>query len=175
MGNLIVKPYSHKKVSWMCDQCPNGHLHSWLAPVNNRTIGSGCPQCSGRQVCQHNSLPTKAPLIAAQWDYASNTGTPDDVVAHSHMKFGWQCPECGCKWRAAPDSRVSKGKTGCPRCAKDANKDKKKTTHPTFAECKHRLLAEWDDRHKAEKPQADLLALHEVPSRARAQLVCKAL
>ncbi|KAL3153706.1 hypothetical protein ABBQ32_013303 [Trebouxia sp. C0010 RCD-2024] len=87
--------------------------------------------------------------MAAQWDYEANNGTPDDVVAQSNHKFHWHCCECGCTWSATPDSCVSQSKTGCPQCAKDANKTKKKTKHPTFAECKHPLLAEWDHKRNA--------------------------
>ena len=107
-----LKPYSHKQVRWTCDQCADGHQHSWLARVSDRTRGSGCPQCCGRQVCKHNSLATKAPLIAAQWDYDANDGTPDDVVAQSHQLATWHCNLCGCKWEAAISTRVSKSKAG---------------------------------------------------------------
>ncbi|KAL3153713.1 hypothetical protein ABBQ32_013309 [Trebouxia sp. C0010 RCD-2024] len=149
MGHIVVKPYSSRKVAWICDKCPDGHVHKWSASVSNRSMGRGCPQCSSHQVCQHNSLATKAPLVAAQWDYEANDARPDDVVAQSNHKFHWHCCECGCKWSATPNSRVSKSKTGCPQCAKDANKTKKKTKHPTFAECKHPLLAEWDHKRNA--------------------------
>ena len=62
LGDVIIKPYSNRKVWWQCDQCPDGHPHSWFAVVSNRSNGAGCPQCSGRLVCKHNSLRTKAPL-----------------------------------------------------------------------------------------------------------------
>ncbi|KAL3153710.1 hypothetical protein ABBQ32_013307 [Trebouxia sp. C0010 RCD-2024] len=150
LGHIVVKPYSSRKVAWICDQCPDGHLHSWSAFVYSRTCGSGCPQCSGHAVCKHNSLATKAPLMAAQWDYEANNGTPDDVVAQSNHKLHWHCCECGCKWSATPNSRVSKGgMSGCPQCAQKLRSNKR-ITYPTFAECKHPLLAEWDhDRNAA--------------------------
>ena len=78
-----MKPWSRKAVQWTCDQCPDGYLHSWSARVDNRFNGSGCPQCRGRKVCKHNSLATKAPAVAAQWDYEANDNTPDDVVPQS--------------------------------------------------------------------------------------------
>ncbi|KAL3140448.1 hypothetical protein ABBQ38_004707 [Trebouxia sp. C0009 RCD-2024] len=150
LGNIVIKPHSAKKVRWTCDQCPDGHLHTWSARVSHRTRGDGCPQCGSRQVCKHNSLATKAPLVAAQWDYKANSGTPDDVVAQSNHKANWHCKLCGCKWEATPNARVSKKKTGCPQCG-DHARTKKRTTHPTFAECKHPLLAEWDfDRNAAQ-------------------------
>ena len=91
LSNIVITPHSSRKVSWTCDQCPDGHLHSWSAAVKHRSDGTGCPQCIGRKVCRHNSLATKAPLIAAQWDYEANDGTPDTVVAYSSQKIGWCC------------------------------------------------------------------------------------
>ncbi|KAL3152656.1 hypothetical protein ABBQ38_012254 [Trebouxia sp. C0009 RCD-2024] len=148
LGEVVIKPQSNKEVWWSCDQCPDGYLHRWSAVVQNRCNGSGCPQCHGRAVCKHNSLATKAPLIAAQWDYQANDGTPDTVVAHSNRKAKWHCEVCGCKWEATPGARVSK-EAGCKQCADNAKKARIQTKHPTFAECKHPLLAEWDHQRNA--------------------------
>ncbi|KAL3152664.1 hypothetical protein ABBQ38_012261 [Trebouxia sp. C0009 RCD-2024] len=147
LGNIAIKLYSAKKVHWTCDHCPDGNRHSWSAVVYSRTRGTGCPQCIGRQVCKHNSLATKAPLVAAEWDYQANDHTPDNVVAQSNDMPYWHCKVCSCKWEATPNSRVSRNKTGCPECASDART--KKTKQPTFAECNHRLLAEWDRKRNA--------------------------
>ena len=73
---------------------------------------------------------------------------PDDVVAQSSQKANWHCEACGCKWEAEISSRVCRNKTGCPQCAENA-RTKKRTTHPTFVECNHPLLAEWDHKHNA--------------------------
>ncbi len=147
-GNVVIKPESGKKVWWTCNQCPDGHRHSWSAAVKNRTNGNGCPLCSGYAVCKHNSLATKAPLVAAQWDYEANDGTPDNVVAQSDQMVNWHCQVCGCKWKTTLHQRVGKKQSGCPQCA-DKARTKKKTKHPTFAECNHRLLAEWDHKQNA--------------------------
>ncbi|KAL3130316.1 hypothetical protein ABBQ38_008148 [Trebouxia sp. C0009 RCD-2024] len=143
LGKVVIKPYSQKKVWWTCNQCPDGHLHKWLSIVNNRSSGHECPQCSGHKLCKHNALATKYPLVAAQWDYDANVGTPDDVVAHSGQAVGWVCDVCGSKWNSSPNERVGKNKRGCPHCAA-VNRTNKRTSHPTFAKCKHPLLAEWD-------------------------------
>ena len=141
LGNLDVKPYSNKIVAWRCDQCPDGHLHQWSASVRDRTRGTGCPQCTGRKVCQHSSLATLAPWAAAQWDYESNAAcdSPATVAAQSNLKFGWRCQICGHTWTASPSNRIGK-QSGCPECAPRGTI----TNHPTFAECQHPLLAEWD-------------------------------
>ena len=139
LRNIVIKPHSNKKVWWLCDQCPDGHPHSWSTAVRNMSNGSGCPQCSGRKVCKHNSLATKAAWAAAQWDYEANDGTPETVVAHSSHTAHWLCDACNHKWSARVGARVSQ-KNGCPQCAKF----KAWTKRPTFAN--HPLLAEWDHR-----------------------------
>ncbi|KAL3147866.1 hypothetical protein ABBQ32_002587 [Trebouxia sp. C0010 RCD-2024] len=158
LSKTVIKPSSAQKVWWTCDPCPDGHSHSWLATVHNRTSGSGCPQCRGRKVCKHNSLATRAPLVAAQWDYEANEGTPDSVVAQSLQLVGWLCDVCGGKWSATPSDRVGRKKTGCPDCGKVART--KKTKQPTFAECQHPLLAEWDhERNPAQGISPDKVRL----------------
>ena len=151
LGNIVIKPFSSKEVHWTCDQCPDGYPHSWSALVRNRSCGNGCPQCSGHKVCQHNSLATKAPKIAAQWDYEENDGTPDSVVAHSNQAAGWLCDTCGRKWRVRVDARVE-GNTGCPQCFELA-RGAKRIKRPTFAECQdpdaRALLAQWDHEQNA--------------------------
>ena len=147
LGPIDITAKSGRKVWWICDQCPDGHLHSWEATVHKRTAGTGCPQCHGSAVCKHNSLATKAPKVAAQWDYEANSGTPDNVVAQSNQPVGWRCDAYGHKWSAAPGQRVSKNKSGCPLCAKQRS-GRKRIRHPTFAECQDphskAVLAEWD-------------------------------
>ena len=149
LGSVKITAQSNKKVGWICNQCPDGHLHSWSATVSNRANGNGCPQCSGKKVCKHNSLATKAPSVAAQWDHAANDGTPDDITAYSNKHANWHCNACGHKWRAIIFARVSKLKSGCPRCAKIA-RTARWTKHPTIAEdpC---LLAQWDHSRNAEQ------------------------
>ncbi|KAL3152649.1 hypothetical protein ABBQ32_001663 [Trebouxia sp. C0010 RCD-2024] len=143
---------------WTCDQCPDGHPHSWSARVYSRTRGTGCPQCISRQVCKHNSLATKAPLVASEWDYKANDDTPEHVVAHSNHVANWHCKVCGCKWEATPNHRVGKKKTGCPRCGDSAKN--KRSKQPTFAECNHPLLAEWDlERNAAQGHFPDKIRL----------------
>ena len=164
LGPIDIKPYSHKIVWWLCDQCPDGHLHRWEATVGQRSKGSGCPQCRGRRVCKHNSLATKAPKVAAQWAYEVNTGTPDNVVSRSNQPVAWLCEVCGNTWSQSPNQRLSKNKAGCPQCAKSTN-TRKKIKHPTFAEARDShskaVLAEWDhDRNAAKRNFPHNIRLH---------------
>ena len=61
---------SGKMLYWMCTKCPQGKLHRWQASPNSR-IGHGqnCPFCSSRKVCICNSLQTRFPDIAKEWDW----------------------------------------------------------------------------------------------------------
>ena len=155
-GPIDIKPNNWKKVWWTCDRCPDGHLHHWEAAAANRSNGRGCPQCSSHKLCKHNSPATKAPLVAAQWDYEANDGTPDTVMAQSIRPFAWICGVCGHKWSAPPNWRNSKSRNGCLECSKQA-RTKKRIKHLTFAEgqdphCKA-ILAQWD--HERNTPQGN--------------------
>ena len=91
LDSAKVKLRSHKQVHWVCRKCPMGHLHRWAASPNDRTsYNSGCPCCSGHQVCQCNSLKTINPEVAKDWDYAKNEGTPDDYSAFAFKEVWWK-------------------------------------------------------------------------------------
>ena len=46
LTGVVIKPFSNRKVWWMCDQCPDGHPDEWEARVNDRSQGRGCPFCA---------------------------------------------------------------------------------------------------------------------------------
>ena len=144
LGPVVIKPHSGRKVWWHCDQCPDGHLHSWAARVAQRSNGTGCPQCAGRNLCMHNSLATKSPLAAAEWHPTSNAFSPEDVIASSSKPAVWQCQSCSHVWTARIFLRVARG-TGCPICSKRRAGKR----HPTLADSNHPLLTEWDHPRNA--------------------------
>ncbi len=109
----------------------------------------GCPFCSGKRVCQHNSIATKAPKVADSWDSTANEGTPHDFTANSHFKKQWHCSVCSHKWLATINGRVGQ-KAGCPECY-NLKRTTPKLRHPTLAECNHPLLKEWDTEANAEE------------------------
>jgi DNA-directed RNA polymerase subunit RPC12/RpoP len=130
----MVTPGSHKRVWWL-GRCG----HEWQARVFNRSKGSGCPVCAGKEVLVgFNDLSTTYPKLAAEWHPTKNGGlTPQDVTCGSNKNVWWLCRKCGHEWPAIIADR-SKG-NGCPFCAgrkivKGVND--LKTTHPEFA-------AEW--------------------------------
>ncbi len=152
LGNILVRPHSHRKVWWSCDQCPDSFQHSWEAAVKNRTQGTGCPFCSGTAICQHNTLARKAPELALFWDAKNNHPlTPDQVTVFSHMRAHWKCSACLYEWQASVKVKAC-ARSGCPKCAKahaGRKADGTRQHHPTFAGAKHALLQQWDhDRNR---------------------------
>ena len=147
LGNIVITKHTRRKVWWICDQCPDGHVHQWIASVSNRTYGTGCPQCANVQLCKHNALATRAPAVAALWDDAKNGCTADIVIAGSHMMAHWRCNVCSHEWTARTSYKVYSS-TGCPKCNQGAP-GRRRQKHPTFTECQHPLLAEWDHAKNA--------------------------
>jgi len=114
-GNLTpyqFAPNSSFKVWWKCE-----YGHEWQARISERTKGKGCPICSSHQVLKgFNDLTTCYPLIAKEWNYDKNNNlSPDEVVAHSHLKVWWKCSK-GHEWQAQILSR-SRNNAGCPYCS----------------------------------------------------------
>ena len=153
LGNILIRPASHRKVWWSCEQCPDGLPHTWEATVKHRTYGTGCPFCSGNAVCQHNTLARKAPGAALYWDAKKNHPmSPDQVTVYSNMKAHWKCSACLHEWQA-PVMMKAHGKTGCPKCAQALRSraaDGTRQKHPTFAAAKHALLQQWDHNRNRE-------------------------
>ena len=154
LGNRVIKPHSHHKVWWSCDQCPDSLPHIWEARVTNRSTGTGCPFCSGTSICQHNTLARQAPQVAQFWDANKNHSlSPDHVTVSSRVRVHWKCSVCMYEWQASVTGKTSSN-TGCPKCAK-ANGGRKadgsRQKHPTFAQAKHALLEQWDHDRNAEK------------------------
>ena len=146
LHNVVIKPYSKRHVWWVCHQCPDGHLHRWLAVIGSRSLGSGCPQCQGSKMCKHSSLATKAPQIAAQWDFSKNTCTPDDITCRSNVRRHWQCHTCNHEWIASVNNRTRHG-SGCPICSR--RRLRKNPRQPSFQESQHPLLKQWDHKRNA--------------------------
>ncbi|DBA98602.1 TPA: hypothetical protein ACH3X1_014396 [Trebouxia sp. C0004] len=164
LGIILIRPASNRKVWWTCDQCPDGCPHIWDATVADRTRGTGCPFCSGRAVCQHNTLATKAPEVAMFWDDKKNHPvSPTHVTFSSGMRAHWKCIVCSYEWQATVLGKV-RGKTGCPKCARahaGRKADGTRQKHPTFAAAKHALLQQWDhDRNRENGHFPDNTTLH---------------
>ena len=141
LGDRQITAGSGLRVWWSCDQCPCGFPHEWLATVKDRqSMDSRCPYCTNNRLCQHNSLLTMAPAVAAYWDTSKNGLTPDQVIARSSTRRHWLCPTCGHNWQAKIYTKVD-GQSGCPKCS-NINKTWKR--QPSLTQSKHPALLEFD-------------------------------
>ncbi len=100
---------SHTKVWWKCEKG-----HEWQAIVKDRTIGTGCPYCSGNKILVgYNDFASCYPEVAKSWDYLKNGNIkPSSIGCGSNKKYWWKC-EKGHNWQASPRNRKT---TGCPIC-----------------------------------------------------------
>ncbi len=107
----LVAANSGKKAWWICK---NGH--SWLACIQNRNKGYGCPYCAGQRLIKgENDLLTKYPKIALQWDHSRNKLKPGEVQAFSNKYVWWICKN-NHSWKAVVCNRTLLGR-GCPYCS----------------------------------------------------------
>jgi len=106
---------------WRCPQCQN----TYLAAVQARVRGNGCPDCGRLRAATRRatadparSLRALLPDIAAQ--YVENIDrpgqTPDELNPGSHARCRWRCPACGQTWIAPVASRLAGH--GCPPCGR---------------------------------------------------------
>lgn len=64
-----------------------------------------------------NSLATKFPEIAKEWNYQRNGKiAPENVMARSSKKVWWKCLECGYEWESTIANRTKGNR--CPECSK---------------------------------------------------------
>ena len=94
-----IKLHSRKHINWVCHKCPLGHLHTYKAKPNNYAVhNSGCPFCSGKELCECNSLQTLFPQSVEEWDYDRDEGTPADYASSSDVVVWWKSAKQG-KWQ----------------------------------------------------------------------------
>ncbi len=141
LGDRQITVGSDLRVWWSCDQCPCGLPHEWLTSIDKRqNMDSQCPYCTNNSLCQHNSLSTVAPAVAAYWDTAKNGLTSDQVMARSSIRRHWLCPSCGHSWQAKIYRKVD-GQSGCPKCS---NINRSWNKLPSLTESKHPAMLEFD-------------------------------
>ena len=111
-----VWPYSNRKVWW---QCVRGH--EWHATVSTRAGGAGCPYCYGRFATEEKNLAKLHPQLLAEWDRERNADlNPSELTPYSNRKAWWRCTR-GHYWQATIYNRT-RNKSGCPDCARAANR-----------------------------------------------------
>ncbi len=141
-----VTVFSNKKVWWLC-----GKGHEWDACVSNRSLGTGCPYCSGHKVHKDNCLSIVNPEIASEWHPSRNAPlTPEDVTSRTHRKVWWLCRK-GHEWLADINNRTQRN--GCPYCSgrKICKDNCLRTVNPELA-------AEWHPSRNAPLTPDDVTA-----------------
>ena len=145
---------SGKQVWWKCQECG----YEWEAAPHTRTdkVKRGCAKCSGRIVSQKNSLLT---YINNNGEYgeqlrkeyrSKNELSLEEVCFSSNKKVWWKCSKCEYEWRASPNSRTGKYKSGCAKCAGKIVSDKNSLL--SFIEANgaygEKLRKEYSDKNK---------------------------
>lgn len=145
-----VTAKSHKKVWW---KCAAGFDHEWTAPVSNRTLGRGCPFCSGKAVTRSNSLAALHPEIAREWHPEKNGQlTPFDVSPGSSKKIWWQCKKFSDHvWDAPTKARVKGG--GCSFCS-----GKRVAVSNSLATKYPEIAAQWHKSKNGDLTPQDVIA-----------------
>ncbi len=144
---------TNKRFGWICSKCG----YSWVASVNSRTAGSGCPACANKVVVKgKNDLKSLFPEVAKEWNYEKNNGVmPDQVVAGSNKKFWWKCSICGREWEKDVGSRTYGGK-GCKICGAEKSVKTRllvRARKNNLAENYPDIAAEWDyEKNEGKKP-----------------------
>ena len=108
---------SHKRVHWVCSNCPRGQPHLYMASPNSRIgNGTGCPYCSSVRACICNSLQSLYPALAAEWDTARNGVGPDQILPTSEKLAYWKNAE-GHSWEQSPHGRTDPQQKQAKRAA----------------------------------------------------------
>jgi len=124
-----VLPTTRLRVWWRCPRC----AWEWLAPVQTRTSGAGCPSCPRNK--PRTTLLEGYPQLRDQWDLGRNGPLDESVTSGSGRRVWWRCAlDHG--WRASVLQRT-RGQ-GCPYCA-----GKLATPQTSVAATRPQLMTEW--------------------------------
>lgn len=104
--------HSGKKISWKCGICS----HIWMATVDHRANGTGCPACNGDIVNDKNSLSVNFPELLDEWNYNKNE-SPETYFQFSNKSVWWICCKCQHEWKSSITNRTN-CHNGCPKCRK---------------------------------------------------------
>ena len=107
-----VHQCSGKNFWW---ECQKGH--QWKDSVERRTTRKyGCPYCSGKRICESNSLYALKGDVCEEWNYEKNgLLSPKTFAPYSNKKVWWKCKVCNHEWAASINNRTG-NKRGCPNC-----------------------------------------------------------
>ncbi len=135
---------SGKKAIW---ECTKGHP-DYEATIKNKVLGRDCPYCTGKLVAAEDSLATRFPELASEWDTEKNGFGPDEIsYGSSAKKHWWKCNRFGHSFKATVNNRTTG--SSCPLCPKPGN---------SLAEVAPELEAQWLTE------QNDGLQMAEIPA-----------
>ncbi len=138
---------SKRRVRWRCE---NGH--QWLARIDSRSSGAGCPVCAGRVTTPDTAFGVRYPHLRDEWagDLNGNLD-PATVGPGVSRRVWWRCPtDPRHLWRAEIVDRA-RG-TGCPYC------DHKRPTPATcLAAAAPHLLGDWHPERNGALSPTDVL------------------
>jgi hypothetical protein len=106
-----VTPNSGQKVWWQCQ-----HGHEWLAVINSRSRGYGCPYCAGQKPTADRNFATEFPQLLKEWNWERNADKPEAFTPRSKRKVWWKC-EKGHSWQATIQNRTRDTANLCPCCS----------------------------------------------------------
>ena len=136
--------YYHAR--WRCKKCGGG----FLAAINNRVRGDGCPHCTvhHKKISPADSFAALFPEKARSWS-EENALRPTQVAPHSGYVADWLCARCGHTWRTAVNVVARSKYNGCEACgAKERG-------------CRQRKPIEAIDAHGAVALTYDAISLAE--------------
>ena len=103
---------SEKRVNWICKEG-----HKWLARVNQRTKGIGCPFCSRLKASEDNNLIITHHEVASEWHWEKNHPLiPTEFLFGSDKIVWWIC-KIGHEWQLKINKRTIRNQN-CPICNK---------------------------------------------------------
>lgn len=124
----IISDGYRKKIWWICKKfnCEFNCNHEWESTVRCRTKRNhGCPYCSGRLICKHNSFAYKySTIINKLINIDKNMLNLYTISPKSNKKIILTCLKqhcekgCLCDWEATiyDITRIDGKATGCPMC-----------------------------------------------------------
>lgn len=128
-----VSSGTSRKAWWIC---PNNNEHSYLAAINHRNNGTGCPYCRGLKTSISDSLYTLYPHLMSEWNFTKNLKVdPKKLAPFSNKKVWWKCDKASDhEWQASPGVRIKQNQ-GCSACAgkKVVKSNCMRTSHPKLS------------------------------------------
>ena len=133
---------SKRRVGWRCE---NGH--QWVARIDSRRGGNGCPVCAGRVATPETAFPARYPHLLDQWAGDLNGDLdPATLLPGSNRRVWWRCPtDPDHMWQATVADRGARG-TGCPYCT-----GVRVTPDRSLATVYPEVAAEWDPTRNGDR------------------------